>query len=219
MARTKGEKGVLYVAELRGGKQSTKMDHLVCFLPGLLALGYWHGANSAAELRMAEELLDTCVGFYKNTPTGLAAEISYLNVEEKGEYGTFDVKDADAHNILRPETVESLFLVWAVTKKQRYRDDGWAIFESFRRHCGDCGPKGGYCGIESVKIDVKEREKDDKIDNKIDNKIDKMESFWTAETLKYFYCLFEGVDVCGGRVLGGEWVLNTEAHWLRRVVE
>jgi hypothetical protein len=41
-----------------------------------------------------------------------------------------------------------------------------------------------------------------------------MESFWTAETLKYMWCIFSDVGVCGGRVLGGRWVLNTEAHWL-----
>ena len=76
VSRTEGERGALYVAEMRGGVKSTKMDHLVCFLPGMLALGYWHGANDADELHMAEELLDTCVGFYKHTPTGL---VGYMN--------------------------------------------------------------------------------------------------------------------------------------------
>ena len=76
VSRTEGERGALYVAEMRGGVKSTKMDHLVCFLPGMLALGYWHGANDAEELHMAEELLDTCVGFYKHTPTGL---VGYMN--------------------------------------------------------------------------------------------------------------------------------------------
>ena len=131
-----------------------------------------------------------------------AAELSIINVAERGEYGIFDVPDVDAHNILRPETVESLFLMWAVTKKQKFRDEGWDIFRAFRRHCGDCGPAGGYCGILSVK-DA----------NPV--KLDKMESFWTAETLKYFHCLFDDVTTCGDRALGGGWILNTEAHWLR----
>jgi len=38
-----------------------------------------------------------------------------------------------------------------------------------------------------------------------------MESFWTAETLKYFWLLFETEDVLDL----GEWVLNTEAHGFR----
>lgn len=42
--------------------------------------------------------------------------------------------------------------------------------------------------------------------------LDEMESFWLAETLKYFYLLFSTFDV----VSLDEYVLNTEAHPLRR---
>lgn len=41
---------------------------------------------------------------------------------------------------------------------------------------------------------------------------DEMESFWLAETLKYYYLLFSGPDV----ISLDEWVLNTEAHPFRR---
>lgn len=41
---------------------------------------------------------------------------------------------------------------------------------------------------------------------------DSMESFWLAETLKYFYLLFAEESV----VSLDEWVLNTEAHPFRR---
>lgn len=41
---------------------------------------------------------------------------------------------------------------------------------------------------------------------------DSMESFWLAETLKYFYLLFADEDL----VSLDEWVLNTEAHPFRR---
>lgn len=43
---------------------------------------------------------------------------------------------------------------------------------------------------------------------------DTMESFWLAETLKYFYLLFEEPGVLSL----DEWVLNTEAHAFRRPV-
>jgi mannosyl-oligosaccharide alpha-1,2-mannosidase len=43
-------------------------------------------------------------------------------------------------------------------------------------------------------------------------KSDSMESFWTAETLKYFYLIFSPPDL----VSLDEWVLNTEAHPFRR---
>jgi mannosyl-oligosaccharide alpha-1,2-mannosidase len=41
---------------------------------------------------------------------------------------------------------------------------------------------------------------------------DSMESFWLAETLKYFYLLFEEEGVVGL----DEWVFNTEAHPFKR---
>ena len=44
LARSAG--GLLYVAELVGGALSPKMDHLVCFLPGALALGHLHGVST-----------------------------------------------------------------------------------------------------------------------------------------------------------------------------
>jgi len=34
--------GLVYVAELKRGRVEPKMDHLVCFLPGLLVLAHWH---------------------------------------------------------------------------------------------------------------------------------------------------------------------------------
>jgi mannosyl-oligosaccharide alpha-1,2-mannosidase len=43
-------------------------------------------------------------------------------------------------------------------------------------------------------------------------KSDKMESFWMAETLKYFYLLYSKPDV----VSLDDFVFNTEAHPLRR---
>ena len=41
---------------------------------------------------------------------------------------------------------------------------------------------------------------------------DRMESFWLAETLKYFYLIYSEWHM----VNLDEWVLNTEAHPLKR---
>ena len=43
-------------------------------------------------------------------------------------------------------------------------------------------------------------------------KADRMESFWLAETLKYFYLIFSEPDL----VSLDEYVLNTEAHPLKQ---
>lgn len=45
-----------------------------------------------------------------------------------------------------------------------------------------------------------------------DQQTDSMESFWLAETLKYFYLCFTDFET----VSLDEYVLNTEAHPLRR---
>lgn len=44
------------------------------------------------------------------------------------------IQPRDTHNILRPETVESLFYLWRVTKDPVYREWGWRIFQAFEAH-------------------------------------------------------------------------------------
>lgn len=44
--------------------------------------------------------------------------------------------------------------------------------------------------------------------------VDEMESFWVAETLKYFYLLYSAPDV----ISLDDYVLNTEAHPFKRPV-
>lgn len=74
---------------------SPKMDHLVCFMPGTIALGATGGLTEAEakkskswgnkqneEMRLARELTKTCWGMYKVMATGLAPEISYFNVHD-----------------------------------------------------------------------------------------------------------------------------------------
>jgi len=72
---------------------SPKMDHLVCFMPGTIALaatgglterearalGTWTKQHDA-DMALARELMQTCWGMYKFMATGLAAEITYFNI-------------------------------------------------------------------------------------------------------------------------------------------
>jgi hypothetical protein len=82
----------------------------------------------------------------------------------------------DGRNILRPETVESLFLAYRITGEQRYRDQGWRIFQAFQRHCRVRG--GGYAGIADVE------------DGTNVEQLDKMETFWLSETLSESRCKY-----------------------------
>ena len=138
------------------------MDHLVCFLGGNLALGATQGetvdearkAESGSkwgqrqedDLRMARDLTRTCYEMYNVTATKLAPEIAYFNMEEDADKNidheiedpTKDIviKPNDAHNLQRPETVESLFIMWRLTGDEMYREWGWKIFEAFMAHTG-----------------------------------------------------------------------------------
>jgi len=169
-----------------------QMDHLVCFLPGMLALGV-HGETHDADMALAKELMETCYRMYSDSPSGLAPEIASFGDRTKV------VADQGArHNLLRPETVESLFLLWRQTGDERYRDYGWNIFQAIETHTRV--PSGGFAPIKDVTVraPLKDRHRP-------------MESFFTAETLKYLYLLFGD----GSQYPLDEYVLNTEAHPLR----
>ena len=58
-----------------------KMDHLACFVPGMLALGVSHGAvkgQKAAQYQsVAENMTYTCYQMYKQQPTGAGSCLRY----------------------------------------------------------------------------------------------------------------------------------------------
>ncbi|KAI5795206.1 glycoside hydrolase [Geopyxis carbonaria] len=198
-----------------GSGISPKMDHLVCFVPGMLALGATHGktletARKAAggtewgtrqeeDLHLAREIMHTCYEMYNVTATKLSPEIAWFNMEHDPKHTEIDytrdiiIKPRDAHNLQRPETVESLFVMWRITGDEIYREWGWKIFEAFVNHTKV--ESGGYTSLDSV------------IDHHAPKR-DNMESFWLAETLKYLYLLFSPDDLLPLDKV----VFNTEAH-------
>jgi hypothetical protein len=171
------------------GMQVHKMDHLACFVPGMLVLGA-QGDVAARYVALAKDLSDTCVQMYAGTATGLAPEL--VNFRDGRDMFT---NDRSAHNLLRPETVESLFYLYRKTGDAVYREQGWAIFTAFEAHCR---LPGGYAGVRDVRVLPAVND-------------DTQQSFFLAETLKYLFLLFSDSDT----VSLEEWVFNTEAHPLR----
>ncbi|KAF1923553.1 glycoside hydrolase family 47 protein [Didymella exigua CBS 183.55] len=98
--------------------------------------------------------------------------------------------------ILRPEAIESVWYMYRITGDSHWREAGWRMFEAVMRATA---AEFGNSAIDDVTKAVPELD-------------DSMESFWLAETLKYFYLLFAEEDL----VSLDEWVLNTEAHPFRR---
>ncbi|KAG8231497.1 hypothetical protein J437_LFUL007668, partial [Ladona fulva] len=129
LARRTPRNNLQYIGELlSGGKDfKPKMDHLTCYLPGTLALGVHYGMPKE-HMKFAEDLLYTCYQTYAQQPTFLAPEITYFQLQGS-ESNDIYVKTNDAHNLLRPEFIESLWYMYYFTGNKTYQDWGWKIFE------------------------------------------------------------------------------------------
>jgi mannosyl-oligosaccharide alpha-1,2-mannosidase len=118
----------------------------------------------------------------------------------------------DAKYIMRPEALESVFYLYRITGDPAWQEKGWRMFESIINLTAIPDPAGGdnaaplgYSGVQDVS------------DNRgtKGNFRNEAESFWMAETLKYAYLLFSDPNV----IALDDWVLNTEAHPLKRTIE
>ena len=58
---------------------SLLQEHLACFLPGTLALGYMAGVADDEHLKLAADLTRTCYEMYRSMPTGLSPEVVSMN--------------------------------------------------------------------------------------------------------------------------------------------
>ena len=188
--------GLVYIAEMEADSKTAKgkMDHLVCFVPGMLALGVHTGAVRDAATReehtqLAKDLMHTCREFYVRMATGLSPELVQFQ-----DGNDFIAGPGAHHNLLRPETVESLMYMYRLTGDVKYQQWGWEMFESWVRHSKVSS--GGFACIKDVTVEGNAEQSD------------KMESFWLAETLKYLYLLFSPPSTLSLE----DWVFNTEAH-------
>lgn len=192
-----------YVAELNGKSSSPNMEHLACFVPGMLALGATSGIvedpkERARHMDVAKQMTETCYHMYSQSPSGISAEST--------TFSSSGMRQKDGQYHMRPEVLESIFILWRTTKDERYREMGWAIFEAIEKHCKV--PRG-YAGLQNVGVASNGA------------KTDPMESFFLAETLKYLYLLFSPdstlplAGVNDAEFPDNLWVFNTEAHPIR----
>lgn len=205
-------------------------QHLTCFVGGMIGMAS-KIFNRPDELAIAEKLTNGCVWAYESKIHGVAPELFRLVPcnnstnptcqwsEEAWHAGIPSLpSDAaaaqkkimnfrlapgfasypDAKYILRPEAIESVFMMYRITGDPAWMEKGWRMFQSIE--------KITRTSIANSAIDDVTKPKP--------RKLDSMESFWLAETLKYFYLLFSEFDV----VNLDEWVLNTEAHPFKRPV-
>ncbi|CAO2650418.1 Nn.00g017100.m01.CDS01 [Neocucurbitaria sp. VM-36] len=194
-------------------------EHLSCFIGGLYALG--------GRLFDSDEYLDTgiklargCAYAYRSFPTGIMPERYNMvlcpgpdrrdpcawdeehfvaEAAQRFEYkpnlpkGFTTAKDP--RYILRPEAIESIFILWRITGDAVWRETAWEMFQAV---ANATDTRYANAAIKDVNVVGSQQE-------------DYMESFWLAETLKYFYLCFADTEL----ISLDDFVLNTEAHPFR----
>ncbi|KAI0657795.1 seven-hairpin glycosidase [Cubamyces menziesii] len=94
--------------------------------------------------------------------------------------------------LLRPETVESFYIMWRTTGDEVWRERGWSVFQAIEQHAKTTAGYASVFNVDKTPASLK----------------DEMPSFFTAETLKYLYLLFRDEEL----IPLDKWVFNTEAH-------
>ncbi|KAJ4983207.1 Endoplasmic reticulum mannosyl-oligosaccharide 1,2-alpha-mannosidase 2 [Stagonosporopsis vannaccii] len=224
-------------ASISGATDRTKLDpqgqHLACFAGGMVGLAA-KIFNRTHELDVAQKLVDGCVWAYDSMPTGIMPEHFTLipcrgevDCEWRTEKWNEAVKAAgfeeyerqldaadiikedglppgfaritDRRYLLRPEAIESVFIMYRITGDPTLADSAWRMFEAINNATRT---DIAHSAIADVTLPV----------NHASQKLDQCESFWMAETLKYFYLIFSEP----GLMSLDDYVFNTEAHPLRR---
>ncbi|KAK1756787.1 family 47 putative glycoside hydrolase [Echria macrotheca] len=188
-------------------------QHLSCFTGGMFALG-GRLFDIPKHVAIGERLARGCAWAYDAFPTGVMPEIfgvvpcdsidKRCSWDEKlwDKEGDLRLRKGlsnarDCRYILRPEAIESIFILYRITGKEDLRDIAWRMFESIMR---STETELANSAIADVTVTGPTK------------KLDSMESFWLAETLKYFYLIFSPPDL----ISLDDYVLNTEAHPFRR---
>ena len=105
----------------------------------------------------------------------------------------------DTRYILRPEAIESVFILYRITGRKDLLETAWKMFVAI-----DSNTRTDLANAALSDITVDSNPP----------KSDSMESFWLGETLKYFYLIFSEPDL----ISLDEYVFNTEAHPLKRLL-
>lgn len=212
-------------------KLDPEAQHLACFAGGMVAMAA-KIFNRTDELSIARKLVDGCIWAYESMPTNIMPETFHVvpcedsndcewNTERwhrgiVNQHVVHSTKDpdqiinedglqpgmtkiGDKRFLLRPEAIESIFILYRITGDSRLRDAAWRMFTAIT---SATKTYVAHSAIEDVTVQ----------NATLTKKLDECESFWMAETLKYFYLIFSEPDL----VSLDEYVFNTEAHPLRR---
>lgn len=193
-------------------EHTAEMQHLTCFVGGMYAFsGKLFKRDDFVDL--GARLTAGCVWAYDSMPTNIMPEVAFLKAcpsldgpcpwnEDEAPVGDGEGRPdgytsiRDGRYMLRPEAIESVFYMWRITGDQKWRDAGWRMWQGIVKAAET---ELAFAEVSDVTKDPSEQ-------------ADSMETFWLSETLKYFYLLFDDDNT----INLDHWVLNTEAHPLKR---
>ncbi|KAK7747824.1 hypothetical protein SLS62_008860 [Diatrype stigma] len=209
--------GTVHVNDADDGREVPMLDHggqhLVCFAGGMFAIGarLFERPN---DVEVARRLTQGCIWTYESMPHGIMPETfrmepcassggpcnwdEMLIAEKRLPKGFTEIPDA--RYMLRPEAIESVFVLYRVTGESSWLEHAWGMFEAIQRNT-----KTDLANAALADVSVTGSKPP---------QTDSMESFWMGETLKYFYLIFSEPDL----VSLDEYMFNTEAHPLKRLV-
>lgn len=184
------------------GHRDTTGQHLVCFAGGMFALGGRLFENGT-HMDIGRKISDGCAWTYKNAPNGIMPEVFSIPAcptlsacEYTAEPGSSPFSDiGDGRYVLRPEAIESIFYMYRITGETKYQDIAWDMFQAINKHTRTNIANAAIGDVMKTPVE----------------QYDSMESFWLAETLKYFYLIFSEPD----EIRLDDFVFNTEAHPFR----
>ncbi|THC89400.1 hypothetical protein EYZ11_011158 [Aspergillus tanneri] len=161
-----------------------------------LERGSWHVISSPTSSPSTEGDADTA-GQYVNGEPDTVSHEEYVSARIENERlfpGAVSIPHREY--LLRPEAIESVFVMYRLTGNNYWREKGWKMFGAVSKYTRT---ELAHSAINDVTVEEPRMQ-------------DRMQSFWLAETLKYFYLLFSDPSV----VSLDEYVLNSEAHPLKR---
>lgn len=199
---------------------SPQGQHLGCYTGGMVGIGA-KLFDKPEQMNTARKLVDGCIWAYDNMPSGIMPEQFFMvpcemnsdcqwderewesavleRAKGKQDEGDITKTDAqllnhtvyqnkvpkgfseiwDARYLLRPEAIESVFVLYRLTGDAYLLDSAWRMFSNIERNTRT---EFGNAMISDVRVDKSAKQ-------------NKMESFWMAETLKYFYLIFSEPSV------------------------
>lgn len=199
-----------------------KGQHLGCYAGGMVGIGA-KLFNHPEHINMARKLVDGCIWAYDSMPSGIMPEVftmvacdmnsdcewdenkwreavlqeakrrgqqegqpDFTNDVELLNYTIAQrhlqpgyVEIDDRRYLLRPEAIESVFIHYRLTGESDLPDAAWRMFQAIEKHTRT---EFANAMISDVTVSATDKQ-------------NKMESFWLAETLKYFLLIFSEPSV------------------------